>query len=66
MVDLRWVWIAPPCKSFSPLRDLDSKGPLRPKEDVEGDDHDREEDLQLVEIIHSGSLGGRVGPEWSS
>ena len=27
---LRWLWCAPPCCSFSPLRNLDKGGPLRP------------------------------------
>ena len=32
-----WLWLAPPCKSFSPLRNLDRNGPLRPKDAPEGD-----------------------------
>ena len=28
---MMWVWLAPPCGSFSPLRNLDYYGPLRPK-----------------------------------
>jgi hypothetical protein len=26
-----WLWLAPPCSSFSPLRNLDPGGPLRPR-----------------------------------
>ena len=33
-----WVWLAPPCGSFSPLRNLDRYGPLRPKGFPEGDE----------------------------
>ena len=33
-----WVWLAPPCGSFSPLRNLDIGGPLRPKGRPEGDE----------------------------
>eukprot|EP00439_Symbiodinium_sp_Y106_P075620 s2733_g15.t1 len=35
--EVTWLWITPPCNSFSPLRDLDRGGPLRPKGDPEGD-----------------------------
>ena len=31
-----WIWLAPPCGSFSPLRNLDHQGPLRPKGFPEG------------------------------
>ena len=34
--ELFWIWLAPPCKSFSPLRNLDHGGPLRPKGLPEG------------------------------
>ena len=33
-----WLWLAPPCSSFSPLRNLDKGGPLRPKGKAEGDE----------------------------
>lgn len=33
-----WLWLAPPCSSFSPLRNLDKGGPLRPKGNAEGDE----------------------------
>ena len=26
---VKWLWLAPPCSSFSPLRNLDRSGPLR-------------------------------------
>ena len=32
-----WLWLAPPCSSFSPLRNLDPGGPLRPAGNPEGD-----------------------------
>ena len=32
-----WIWLAPPCCSFSPLRNLDPGGPLRPRGRPEGD-----------------------------
>ena len=32
-----FCWIAPPCSSFSPLRNLDREGPLRPKDNPLGD-----------------------------
>ena len=32
-----WIWLAPPCGSFSPLRNWDRGGPLRPKGFPEGD-----------------------------
>ena len=35
--EITWLWITPPCNSFSPLRDLDCGGPLRPKGDPAGD-----------------------------
>ena len=35
---VRWLWLAPPCSSFSPLRNLDRGGPLRPAAHPEGDD----------------------------
>ena len=35
--NLRWAWFAPPCSSFSPLRNLDVGGPLRPLGNPEGD-----------------------------
>ena len=33
-----WLWLAPPCSSFSPLRNLDRGGPLRPIGKPEGDE----------------------------
>lgn len=33
-----WIWLAPPCCSFSPLRNWDVGGPLRPKGMPEGDE----------------------------
>ena len=33
-----WLWLAPPCSSFSALRNLDPGGPLRPKGFPEGDE----------------------------
>ena len=33
-----WIWLAPPCSSFSPLRNLDAAGPLRPQGLLEGDE----------------------------
>ena len=36
--EIGWLWLAPPCSSFSPLRDLDYGGPLRPKGLPEGDE----------------------------
>ena len=33
-----WIWLAPPCSSFSPLRNLDVAGPLRPRGFAEGDE----------------------------
>ncbi len=32
-----WVWLAPPCGTFSPLRNLDVGGPLRPRGNPYGD-----------------------------
>lgn len=37
-----WVWLAPPCGTFSPLRNLDRKGPLRPRGCPQGDENDPE------------------------
>ena len=37
--DVAWVWLAPPCGSFSPLRNLDRGGPLRPRGCPEGDEN---------------------------
>lgn len=37
-----WVWLAPPCGSFSPLRNLDYGGPLRPKGNPRGDENNPE------------------------
>ncbi|CAE7376276.1 unnamed protein product [Symbiodinium sp. CCMP2456] len=34
---VHWVWLAPPCSSFSGLRNLDRGGPLRPRGCPEGD-----------------------------
>ncbi|CAE7196758.1 unnamed protein product [Symbiodinium sp. CCMP2592] len=34
---VRWAWFAPPCESFSPLRNLDPGGPLRRRGEPEGD-----------------------------
>ena len=33
-----WIWLAPPCGSFSPLRNLDKGGPLRPSGNPMGDE----------------------------
>lgn len=33
-----WLWLAPPCCSFSALRNLDPGGPLRPKGCPQGDE----------------------------
>ena len=35
---VRWIWLALPCCSFSPLRNLDAGGPLRPPGRPEGDE----------------------------
>ena len=35
---LSWLWLAPPCSSFSPLTNLDLHGPLRPRGFPEGDE----------------------------
>ena len=35
---VRWLWLAPPCSSFSPLRNLDRNGPLRPADRPEGNE----------------------------
>lgn len=37
-----WVWLSPPCGTFSPLRNLDHGGPLRPKGCPEGDPNNPE------------------------
>lgn len=37
-----WLWLAPPCGSFSALRNLDYGGPLRPKGCPEGDERNAE------------------------
>eukprot|EP00438_Fugacium_kawagutii_P003209 Skav218054 [mRNA] locus=scaffold214:1429603:1436014:- [translate_table: standard] len=37
-----WIWLAPPCCSFSPLRNWDIGGPLRPKGRPEGDESNPE------------------------
>ena len=37
-----WLWVAPPCGSFSALRNLDRGGPLRPKGCPEGDERNPE------------------------
>ena len=37
-----WLWVAPPCGSFSALRNLDRGGPLRPKGRPEGDERNPE------------------------
>ena len=34
---VRWLWLAPSCSSFLPLRNLDKGGPLRPIGLPEGD-----------------------------
>lgn len=39
---MKWVWLAPPCGSFSPLRNLDYYGPLRPKGNPAGDESNPE------------------------
>ena len=39
---MRWLWLAPPCSSFSPLRNLDKGGPLRPIGLPEGDNNNLE------------------------
>ena len=35
---LLWLWMAPPGGSFSPLRNLDHGGPLRPRGNPQGDE----------------------------
>ena len=35
---LYWLWLAPPCSSFSALRNLDAGGPLRPKDHPAGNE----------------------------
>ena len=37
-----FLWMGPPCKSFSALRNLDSGGPLRPKGHPEGNEENAE------------------------
>ena len=37
-----WLWLAPPCSSFSALRNLDPGGPLRPKGKPEGNESNEE------------------------
>lgn len=37
-----WIWLAPPCGTFSPLRNLDFGGPLRPKGNPRGDESNPE------------------------
>ena len=37
-----WLWLAPPCGTFSALRNLDRGGPLRPKGCPEGDENNPE------------------------
>ena len=34
--EVNWLWLAPPCKSFSALRNLDKGGPLRPRGKPQG------------------------------
>ena len=34
-----FLWLAPPCSSFSSIRNLDAQGPLRPAGCPEGDSH---------------------------
>lgn len=43
-----WIWLAPPCGTFSPLRNLDIVGPLRPKGNPQGD--------ESIEEIYWGNL----------
>lgn len=43
-----WIWLAPPCGTFSPLRNLDIGGPLRPKGNPQGD--------ESIEEIYWGNL----------
>ena len=35
---LNWIWRVPPCSSFSMIRNIDKKGPLRSKEHPAGND----------------------------
>ena len=44
-----WIWLAPPCCSFSPLRNLDKGGPLRPKGNPAGDE--RKADVALGNLL---------------
>ena len=50
---VQWVWLAPPCCSFSPLRNLDRGGPLRPRGDPAGDS-------RRPEIALGNALWGRA------
>ena len=57
-----WLWLAPPCSSFSPLRNLDKGGPLRPAGDPVGDENNPvirkgnrlwARALELAELMHT-------------
>ena len=43
--EVNWLWLAPPCKSFSALRNLDKGGPLRPRGKPQGDSSNPEVQL---------------------
>jgi len=45
---ISWLWLAPPCGTFSALRNLDRGGPLRPKGNPTGD--------EAVEEVRWGNL----------
>ena len=51
--EVGWLWMAPPCCSFSPLRNLDRGGPLRPSGCPEGDE-------RIPEVRIGNSLWGRA------
>ena len=48
-----WIWLAPPCSSFSPLRNLDVGGPLRPSNNPEGN-------LEIPEVALGNKLWNRA------
>ncbi len=49
---LLFLWLAPPCSSFSALRNIDPAGPLRPKDLLYGD--------PLHPRFHQAQLGNRL------
>lgn len=51
--EVGWLWMAPPCCSFSPLRNLDRGGPLRPSGCPEGD-------AKIPEVRMGNRLWGRA------